>query len=303
MKILITGASGLIGGRLIKDLSSKGHSITSLTRDLKHVKILEKYGKAKIINWEKLDDPSIFQDYDIAILCSGPNSNYCENNRSYIIDNYINNTERFLVKLSKNKIKKIIYLSSIHVYNKPLEDEIAEHNISENNHPYAISKTESEKLILSKEIFKESKKYIFRLSNCYGYPVLTKADSYDLFINNICKMILEINKIEIKGNPNILKDFIPINYLTKIINYFIEHDIKSGIYNVSSGKITSLLSFAKKIQNRAKKLLDKKIDIITRSAPKTVNNYEISNAKIMKYIAKIQLNHDSEIDSLLDKDS
>ena len=81
MKILITGASGLIGGRLIKDLYLKGHSITSLTRNSSHVKLLEKYGKAKIIDWEKLDNLSIFQDYDVAILCSGPNSNYCENNK------------------------------------------------------------------------------------------------------------------------------------------------------------------------------------------------------------------------------
>lgn len=33
MKVLVTGATGLVGGRLLPELRSRGHTVTALTRD------------------------------------------------------------------------------------------------------------------------------------------------------------------------------------------------------------------------------------------------------------------------------
>ena len=66
MEILVTGASGFIGSCLIPFLSSKGHSITALSRHP------EDFGKVQAVSWEQLDrlDPQQFQ---VVINLAGEN--------------------------------------------------------------------------------------------------------------------------------------------------------------------------------------------------------------------------------------
>ena len=60
MKVLITGASGLIGKEVGKILSQNGHEVLALTRDAKRTKSLLPF-QATCIEWTQ-DSPNFTED-------------------------------------------------------------------------------------------------------------------------------------------------------------------------------------------------------------------------------------------------
>ena len=68
---------------------------------------------------------SVCQDVDVLIHAAGPNSEQSSLN-SFSIKEYMQHTTNLSIAAKDSKIKKIIYLSTIHVYKNNLEGVINE---------------------------------------------------------------------------------------------------------------------------------------------------------------------------------
>ena len=104
--VLITGSSGLIGGRLYKHLSKQNFNCVGLSRSKDKFKFL-KYNKKNLS--EKI------KKANIVINCIGQDSNNSIDKKSaYVANSKIPETIYKLAK--KNKIELFIHFSSFHVY-------------------------------------------------------------------------------------------------------------------------------------------------------------------------------------------
>tara|TARA_Y100000992_G_scaffold302452_1_gene276695 strand:+ start:339 stop:1262 length:924 start_codon:yes stop_codon:yes gene_type:complete len=299
MKVLITGASGLLGGRLAEYLHSKKiFELVMLTRNAKENAHLNKYGSVINVNWEDQDQLNkVLKNIDIVLHSFGPSAQKCADDPDIQISSYIKYTKNLLQAINKNTVMKAILLSSIHVYSRNLKGNISEEDDTTNDHPYALSKLGVER-IFKRTSNSNTKYFILRLSNCFGYPVGRSKNCWDLFVNNICRESIKNNLLSIQNNPYIKRDFLPISYLCEVLESIMNNNIKEGLYNLTSGETRELLEFSEYIKNIIDDNYNTSIQIKYNKSHKKMNSFVLENEKLASQLPKILINYEEEIRKL-----
>ena len=155
----------------------------------------------------------------------------------------------------KNKVKKVIFSSSASVYGNPEKLPVKEDDKTNPVTPYCISKLASEYLL---KFFSERglNYVILRYFNVYG-----KGQNIDAFytsvVNNFIKKVLKGESPEIHGKGNQSMDLINVRDVVKADIMSMESKVKNEIFNVGSGKQTTVKELAELIL----KILDKKSEV------------------------------------------
>ena len=235
-KIFLTGSTGFIGKNLKQFLSLK-YKVFSPSHQQ-----LDLLDSSKVDNYFKKNNPEIVIH---TAFVGGPRNN---NNKNLVYPN-----QKMLVNLLKNEkyFKKLIFLGSGAEYGRDRNlKKIKESDFGQivPNDEYGRSK-----YICSRLIEKNKKSINLRLFGVYG-----KYEDYKIrFISNaVLKMLFNL---PISINQNVVFDYLYINDLVKIIDYFIKHKSKHQFYNVGSGKSIDLKSIAKLILKLSGKKLPIKI--------------------------------------------
>ena len=191
MRILVTGSAGFVGKNLLNYLSKKKIKIFALYNKTKPTKIKNiKFLKSDIKKLKKIPNNI---DCLIHLAVKNPENTsgpmlYREN---------VECTKKIFTLAKKNNIKKIIFFSSIAVYEKLKEKLINENIIIKKPQSYyAISKFEGEELL--KKLFNKSNvsTFIIRLPSIIGPGSRFNA------ISDIKEKISKGEKIFIK-NPDV----------------------------------------------------------------------------------------------------
>lgn len=306
MKYLITGANGFLGGRLSTFLENKGFEIIRGTSNLKiqESSNYKNWVLTEFSNFESLKN--ICKDVDYIIHAAGPNADYCKKNPKSSFDFYSLETKKFGKAAKASKIKKFIFLSTAHVYNNKFEGLINEKLPTLNKHPYALANLEGERVI--RKIFGKSPEnsIILRLSNIFGFPDRKEVNCWMLFINNLCKELVEKESITIKSNPLIKRDFVPVNDFCEIILKLCESNFinkENNIVNFGSEKVFSLLDTAKLIKQIYFKKYKKEVEISINGEMTTTQDFKFCNQILEENNLNIKFRHSEylEIQRLLDK--
>lgn len=125
MRILITGATGLIGKKLTIDLLSKGYSVNYLTTRKSKIKSSNKINGYYWNPEKEIIDLECFKDVDTIINLAGSNiaKRWSRSNKFNIIKSRTQSLNLLRDSISKNNlnIKKIISASAIGVYPNSFE--------------------------------------------------------------------------------------------------------------------------------------------------------------------------------------
>ncbi len=257
-------------------------------------------------NWKsKKSLINICSNIDIIIHASGMNAKDCEldpTNAMRVNGSY---TKKLMYAAITMKVKKIIYLSTAHVYCAPLVGEINEYNSLKNSHPYATSHVVGEKAVLDLSNDNEIEGYVLRLANAFGAPILKKTNCWNLVIQDFCRQIIEKEKILINSNLNIQRNFIPIYSLCEIIEDII--NIENSSYknlpiNIGSKVSKTLKEIADLISERYKILTG--LDTLVETSEKKRNltqplHLKYTSENIKNFNIKIKANFEREIDGLI----
>lgn len=230
----------------------KGYLSTSLKKDKKKNFNLVSISRNKLNSLKKINN------IDILLHPVGLNRHQSTINPKKAILVKKKYTNKIIEFAKKNSIKKIIYLSTIHVYSKNLSGTIKESTKCKNNHPYALAHLCAEN-ILKKKCNKDLKVIILRLSNLFGIREKKNQNQFLLVVNSFMKQSIK-KKIIVKGKY-IIRDFIPLNYfIQKLYRCFFFNE-RFRIINIGY-KSYSLFSMAKLISSRATKLFNYNVKII-----------------------------------------
>jgi len=225
LNLLITGVNGYIGQDIMRYAEKeKNYKVIGIVK--RKIKTLQNKNRKTVIqNLEK--ELIINSSIDAIIHCA-------EKNPLSSLKNYKKNKiiAKNLIKFSlKNKVKKIIFLSSIKVYGKIKRKIISENYKKNKPNLYGQQKIESESILLKK--YKDLSVISLRLP---GILVLNTKRKEPLIMSIINKAKSN-QKVDIY-NPeenfnNILDTLELFNVIKKILNRKIK---KNSVYNLSASK-------------------------------------------------------------------
>ncbi|MDD4353624.1 MAG: NAD-dependent epimerase/dehydratase family protein [Candidatus Nanoarchaeia archaeon] len=288
MKILVTGASGMIGTCLCENLLSKNFEVIGM--DIKHNKFSKEVDNiTKIIDLRDFESTlSAFSgNIDIVIHLAA-------NARVYDLikdpelskDNLIT-TFNVLEACRLKNINKIIFSSSREVYGNSSK-ECLEQNVDISNceNTYSASKISNEVFIRSYQKSYGINYIILRLSNVYG-----RYDLSDRVIPLFIKKIKNKENITIYGGKSKYLDFIFIEDVADVIINSISNfkNYENLTFNVANNEKVPIFELSKLLQE----LMDKKVEIYFEEnrTGETMNYCPNSDKikKIMKWTPKVNL--------------
>ena len=238
MNIVLTGATGFIGKNLLKKLTLKSnYKILCLSRQkkIKHFKKNVIFIKCDLTNIKKQANKIINYKPDILVHLAWdqiPNFNLKNSKHNEKI------SKKFINFLcAKTNIKKIIVIGSCFEIKKPNE-----------SYKYFVDAKKRIFLYLKKKSIKYKLNYNWlRIFYVYGPGQREKA------IIPYIISCLKNNKIAKIKEPNQRHDFIFIDDVCNAIIYLIKNLKVSGVFDIGSGKITSIkkiLALFKKISKK-----------------------------------------------------
>ncbi|MCV0399553.1 MAG: NAD-dependent epimerase/dehydratase family protein [Nitrosarchaeum sp.] len=246
MNVLITGGAGFIGSHLIRYLNKQGNSITIFDNFSNSSNAIISGYDIKLIEGDILDYSLLsksLKNIDIVIHLAAQISviDSIKNPQHTMKINVIG-TQNVLDACLENNVKNFIAISSAAIFGN--QDTL----LTENSNPEPISPYGQSKLLMEKRIIDFSKKHllnsiILRFFNLYGSG---QSSQYAGVITKFLENIRENKPLEIYGTGNQTRDFIHIDDAIECIHLAIKHINKNTakIYNVGSGKSTSILDLA-----------------------------------------------------------
>lgn len=230
MNIFITGSKGFIGTHLKEYLHHNYQNYVLFTPSSNELDLSDEVSVDRYILENRIDII-----IHLANRGGDRNSNNMKNITEYNLRIFFN-----IAKHEKN-VKKIISFGSGAEYgkHKPIIDVKEEYYLKEQ----PLDEYGFYKAITSKYIEKSDNITQLRVFGAYG-----EYENYRFkFISNA--IVKNLLNLPIVINKNVYFDYIYINDLLRILDWFIHNDSKEKIYNVTSGKKINLLSLSNLIND------------------------------------------------------
>jgi UDP-glucose 4-epimerase len=270
MKILITGATGFIGNRLVQEVCSiygKNNVLALSSRNNDFCETIVYSGIDFSINQadlEKLEQVNV-------LIHAGAYTpkNGREINAIGACNGNINFTEK-LLNLPLDNIKKIIYLSTVDVYEA--SKIISESTPTLPQSLYGMSKLYSEKMIEIHSKKNDIECQILRLGHVYG----PGEEVYEKFLPKAIFNIVNNKPVDLWGDGNELRSFIYIDDVISATMMAINLSMTFGVINVVGGKIISICH----LLNTLIEISGKQVRIIKNISNSTSRDYIFDNTKL-----------------------
>lgn len=254
-KCLVLGANGLLGSVLVRDLSAKKHQVIAFDRfSEKHfnftinenVSVL----KGDFMNLADLNHSLKDVDYVFHFI-STSNPIVTENNPLLDIETNLLMSIKLFELCVKNNIKRIIYPSSGGAIYGLNQQSVIKGYYNENDlplpvSPYAIGKLSIESYLRYFKIKHKLDYIVYRISNPYG-PNQSRA-SLQGVIPIFIEKLINNEPITVYGDGSMIRDYIYVDDVAKMIVNSFESKHKHDLYNIGSGNGTTINSIIKNIE-------------------------------------------------------
>lgn len=284
-KILVTGALGHIGSKLVRDLPKilKKSKITMIdnfiTQRFSSLFNLEKHNKYKFYEIDvmknEMELEKIIKKNDIVIhLAAITDAANSFNNPELVEKNNLNATKIIASICTKQK-KKLIFISSTSVYGtqEKTVDENCKKSELQPQSPYAVTKLKEEKVIKDFVKKEKLKAIICRFGTIYGF---SPGIRFHTAVNKFCFQAVFNQKITIwKTAYNQKRPYLDLIDAVNAIAFIINKNIFDGeVYNI----LTENLTVKQVISAIRKNIKKTKIKYVSNQIMNQLS-YEVLNKK------------------------
>lgn len=244
---LVTGGAGLIGSHVVDELleeeakkiiildnfhRGRQENIFHLARNKKVELVNGDMRDAGLVHKASKGVDYIFHQAAVSLLRCLEDPRLCQ---EVIVDGTFN----VLEAARTNKIKKLVMASSVSVYGEPSYLPIDEQHSYNSRIPYGAAKIANEHMAIAFHYTYQLPVIILRYFNTYG----PRMDMLGAYTEVLMKWLEKIESGElpiIHGNGKQALDFVYVKDVARANILSAKSDISFGIYNVGTGKTTSL---------------------------------------------------------------
>ncbi len=251
-KVLVTGAAGFIGFHTATRLLRENLDVIALDNlsrgSRRKLELLEKMGAETLVG--DIRDRNlicrVLRDCDavvhLAALISVEES-------FEVPDEYVDVNTRGTAVISRccadNNVDRIVYASTAAVYGEPKELPVKEDHPLDPLSPYGVSKLAGEQILLLIAEKSDTSCIVLRLFNVYG-PGQDPGSPYSGVITRFVVRALKGEPLIVYGDGFQTRDFVYVEDVVEAIMLSLRKKI-TGVFNIGSGKPTSILELAEQI--------------------------------------------------------
>jgi nucleoside-diphosphate-sugar epimerase len=245
MNILVTGATGFLGGRLCRGLLAKGHHVFGLTHHGRAARITSIVNNPhfKLITCDIRDTSPISEiikanhiETVLHLAAQLPEKN--DNTGNYdFYDINVTGTANLLQSAAAHNVKTFIYGSTMSVYSSPpVSLPVDENHPTQPSSIYAVTKLTGE--LLCNIYAGDMNIAILRYAGAYGLGErITDA------VHRFMQQARANQPLTIYGDGRQSTDYVYVEDITAATLAVLEKG-KTGVYNIGSGVETSILTLA-----------------------------------------------------------
>ena len=308
MRVLITGGFGYVGGRLAQFLAIQaGYQILLGTRQR-----AESPGwlpEARVVQTQWNSPTDLAQncsDVDAIVHLAGINAQECVADPVAALEINAVGTAHLVQAAIRQGVKRLIYVSTAHVYGSTLSGVITEESCPASLHPYATSHRAGEDILRAAQQRGEIEGIVVRLSNSYGAPAHKDVNCWMLLVNDLCRQGVTTSRMVLNSTGTQRRNFITLTAACVAIRHLLElpaDKLGGRLFNVGSAWSPTILEMTEIIAARVNALTG----IQPKILHKTGNNVESSkflDFRTEKLIgtgfdASANDNFDQELDGLI----
>jgi UDP-glucose 4-epimerase len=241
MMVLITGASGLIGGRLIQHLlKSPGVQIRAGSRRERTWPVGVEGYIIDLARPESLDDACRGVD-TIVHLAAMPERLCRIDPRAALLVN-AGGAFAMASAAASAGVSRFVQLSTYKVYGNTPTGTINEDTHTEPRSHYAITHRMAEDYVR----WQHPNSIVFRLANAFGAPVDADVDCWDIIVNDMCRQVILHRQISIRSSGHGWRNFVPIDDVIAGICAGVDQ-LSAGTYHLGAMHSTQLIGIAEHV--------------------------------------------------------
>jgi UDP-glucose 4-epimerase len=253
-RVLVTGGFGYLGGRVALYLQQRPDIQVVLgTRRCAGASGPSWCPEAEVVslNWDS--DSSLSRALDgiaIVVHAAGSNAQACQANPLKALSDNGLATIRIGRVAQQNGCRRVIYVSTAHVYRRPLRGTLSEETPATNCHPYAYSRRAGEDGLRWFANHGDFDAVILRLSNACGAPAHMEADCWSLVVNDLCRQAVTTGGLRLESSGTQARDFIPLSDVARAVDHCLRlptEELADGVFNLGSGSSARIIDMAQAV--------------------------------------------------------
>lgn len=216
----------------------------------------------------------------------------------------VDGTRRLLEYATRRGVRRIVFLSTGHVYGTPYTGHITELTIPHPQQPYAETHLEAEHLLSEAHKAGSISAVRLRLSNGFGYPMIRDNAIWQIVINDLCRQAVVDHSLTLRSPGLQQRNFIPFTDVCSAIVHLIElsePQVGDGLFNLGSSESMLVIDVAKKVQERAKSVLgiELPLHVPASTLSEQIADLHYDSTKLRTTGLMLSDDLDAEIDALL----
>lgn len=309
MRILITGGMGFVGGRLAQWLAKNSrHEVCIATRSTAGSVAWLPHAPVRCIDWSSIRKlRALCVGFDIVAHLAGINAPDAAADPIMAYEFNVVATARLVQAAIQAGVRRILYLSTAHVYGTPLQGEVDERLCPFPVHPYAISHRAAEDIVRMAHATGKLEGVAVRASNAFGTPAHVAANCWMLLVNDLCRQAVLDHRLVLHSSGQQYRDFVPMQVACAALEHLLEvpaAKLGDGLFNLGGNLSTKVLDIAARIAALAESMLGSKLELLCRPdepGPASVPlHYDIAKLRASGFSMDAQTYMNAEILQLLE---
>lgn len=260
------------------------------------------------INWSDASElRALCSGFDVVAHLAGANSPDSAADPVMAYEFNVVSTARLVQAAKQAGVRRVLYLSTAHVYGSPLQGNINELICPVPVHPYAISHRAAEDIVRAAHLSGELEGVTVRVSNAFGAPTHVGVNCWMLLVNDLCRQAVLDRQLVLTSSGQQFRDFVPMQVTCAALAHFLEAPtaaLGDGLFNLGGNWSARVLDVAERIASLAENVLGCKLNLHRRpdetgAAPESLL-YDTARLRASGFSMDAQAFIDAEILQLLE---
>jgi UDP-glucose 4-epimerase len=254
MRIVVTGAGGYVGGRLVERLRSTGVDVVALARTPRPW-----LADAAVVDLLGDDLRPLLEGADAVVHLAAPAARAFRSDAGRVEDDpaYVDTVavaDRVASASRSAGVARLVQLSSFHVYGSAVRGLVDEGVTPAPTAGYGASRLESER-----RAAEHGPEHVvtFRLTNALG-PAVDRRVAPPLVAESFCQDVVDGKDLAPQDGGRAQRDFVDLGEACRVIAAAAHGEIPDGTYNLGSGVTTSVLDLAHLVADAAEEVLHRR---------------------------------------------